>query len=177
VRFAKSTERNGQYTIQVRYTVDRSVFEATTYNGQPYRAIGWAPFEWALPIVRQEIRYILPVELPAHITQPEQVTEGIVQATGLVVNNANAFDRWVYFPTPDEKTGKVWLSIFVAKNNLPPETSMVPQFFLPASAITTTRETPIPLYTPTPQATPRPVDLIGTVREMLNSPITCCTGI
>ena len=82
--FERRTQRGQQYEILVRYTVDRSVFDPTTINGQPYVAIGWAPFQWALPITLQEIRYILPIELSTEITQPEQVTDAVVNATGLL---------------------------------------------------------------------------------------------
>jgi len=63
-----TTERNKQYTVQVNYTVNRSVFDATEVEGQSYRVIGWAPFQWSLPIERQELRYVLPIELPEGIT-------------------------------------------------------------------------------------------------------------
>ena len=42
-RFGQSTKRGEQYKVTIRYTVDRSVFAATTFQGQPYRAIAWAP--------------------------------------------------------------------------------------------------------------------------------------
>src|SRR4030042_5701092 len=82
VNFERSTRQGQQYKVLVRYTVDRSVFDETTFEGKEYRVIGWAPFEWALPIQRQEIRYILPIELPPGITEAEQVTDAIVDATG-----------------------------------------------------------------------------------------------
>ncbi|NLG27586.1 MAG: hypothetical protein GX557_06720, partial [Chloroflexi bacterium] len=110
VNFERSTRKGQQYEVMIRYTVDRSVFDETTYQGQSYRAIGWAPFEWSLPITRQEIRYILPLELPDGITQAEQVTDEIVNASGLLVNDTSGYDRWVYFSTPDEQSGKNWLS-------------------------------------------------------------------
>jgi len=65
------TERNEQYTVQVNYTVNRSVFDATEVKGESYRVIGWAPFEWGLPIERQELRYVLPIELPEGVTEAE----------------------------------------------------------------------------------------------------------
>jgi hypothetical protein len=145
VNFDTTTRQGQQYAITVRYTVDRSVFDATTINGQSYVTIGWAPFAWGLAITTEEIEYILPIEISSDITQPEQVTDAVVNATGLVTPDLSNFDRWVYFPTPDEPSGKVYLSIFVAKNNLAAQAEMVPTFYLPAGDITTTSKTPIPL--------------------------------
>ena len=116
--------------------------------------IGWAPFEWALPIQRQELRYILPIELPEGVVEAEQVTDGIVDATGLLTSDLSSFDRWVYFATPDEESGKSYLSIFVRKDDLAPQTEFVPTFFLPGGTITVTKETPIPLNTLAPTPTP-----------------------
>jgi len=65
LNFERPTRRGEQYEVQVRYEIDRSVFDDTQIEGQPYRVIGWAPFEWSLPIERQEIRYILPLLLSA----------------------------------------------------------------------------------------------------------------
>ena len=181
VRFAARTQRNQQYEIEVRYTVDRSVFDATEIEGQPYRAIGWAPFEWELPIGEQIIEYVLPIELPPTVEQPEDVTDAIVNDAGLITEGGaqdpSRFDRWVYFPTPDEESGKVWLSVFVQQNNLRPRGQLVPKFYLPGEAITTTRETPIPLASPTPAWTPTPVPTgpLGLTREAMQ--LTCCVGV
>ncbi|MCE5259177.1 MAG: DUF2207 domain-containing protein, partial [Chloroflexi bacterium] len=152
--FERSTANGGQYTVQIHYTVDHSVFDATSYQGKDLVAIGWAPFVWGLPITRQEITYILPFELSADITTPEQVTDAVVNATGLISVDTTDFDRWVYFPTPDETTGKVWLSFLVRKDSLSPEQEMIPRFYLPASAISTTKGTVIPLKSPMPTEVP-----------------------
>ncbi|MFP3897420.1 MAG: hypothetical protein ACLFV5_11385, partial [Anaerolineales bacterium] len=174
VNFERPTRRNQQYEVAIRYTVDRSVFDETTIKGDPYRIIGWAPFQWGLPIARQEIRYVLPIELPEGVTEAEQVTDEIVDATGLIVEDTSAFDRWVYFATPDETTGKAWLSIFVREDDLPPEAHMMPRFYLPAQAITTTRETPIPLTQATPVLTPTAEGVLGSTRAAAG--LTLCVG-
>ena len=168
VNFGIKTERNSQYKVHIRYTVDRSVFDETSIGGQPYRAIGWAPFQWSLPIAYQEIRYILPVELPADVTAAEQVTDALVNEAGLVVNNADSFDRWVYFSTPDEASGKNYLSILVAETNQPAMAQMIPAFFLPGGSITVTRETPIPLDRPTPAVAEEPLTVGEAVESLFN---------
>ncbi len=145
-----------QYTITIRYTVDRSVFDSTTIDGEEYRAIGWASGQWELPIQVLAATFVLPIELPAEVTQPEQVTDELVNRSGVKVGNLSAFNRWVYFPTPDTSTGKTWLSIYIEQRNVPPRGKMQPPFYLRASVIPVTRETEIPLY-PTPQPTPTAV--------------------
>jgi len=156
VNFERSTRKGGQYKITIHYTIDHSVFDPTTYQGKKLVVIGWPPFEWAFPITRQEITYILPFELSADITIPEQVTDPIVNATGLIAQNPGDFDRWVYFPTPDEQSGKVWLSFLVRKDNMPVQAQMMPKFYLPATAISTTKETVIPLKSPTKSGSRQP---------------------
>ncbi|HUV94324.1 MAG TPA: hypothetical protein VMX14_05770, partial [Anaerolineae bacterium] len=89
VNFENRTRKGEQYDVTVQYTVDRSVFDETKVEGQPYRAIGWAPFQWSLPIGSQEIQYVLPIELPPGITEAEQVTDEIVDATRLLVEDTS----------------------------------------------------------------------------------------
>ncbi|MGB9880387.1 MAG: DUF2207 domain-containing protein, partial [Anaerolineae bacterium] len=142
--FSQSTQRNGQYIITIRYTVDRSVFDPTTIDGEEYRAIGWASGQWQLPIEVLAATFVLPIELPAEVTKPEQVTDELVNRAGVKVGNLSAFNRWVYFPTPDTSTGKNWLSIYIEQKNVPPRGKMQPPFYLRASIIPVTRETEIP---------------------------------
>ncbi|HNR95423.1 MAG TPA: hypothetical protein PKH89_00425, partial [Anaerolineae bacterium] len=149
--FATSTRKGSQYVLTVRYTVDRSVFDATKIDGEDYRIIGWASGEWSLGIEVLGATFVLPIELPADITRPEQVTDAIVNAAGVKVGRLSDFTRWVYFPTPDETTGKNWLSIYVEKKNVPPKGKIQPPFYLRGSTIPTTSETEIPLKpSPTP---------------------------
>ncbi|MGQ9494540.1 MAG: DUF2207 domain-containing protein, partial [Anaerolineae bacterium] len=83
--FSQSTQRNGQYTITIRYSVDRSVFDPTTIDGEEYRAIGWASGQWQLPIEVLAATFVLPIELPMEITKPEQVTDELVNRAGVKV--------------------------------------------------------------------------------------------
>jgi hypothetical protein len=54
------------------------------------------------------------------VTQPEQVTDEIVDQVGLVTEQStiDQFDRWVYYPTPDEPSGKFYLSIYISRADL-----------------------------------------------------------
>ena len=137
VDFGFSTRAGEDYTVQVRFTAPAAL-DATTYQGEAYRALAWAPIQWALPIGEQIVTYILPIELPADITQPEQVTDGLVNAAGLVVDDSVVarFDRWVYYPTPDETSGKVWLSVYVSKKNLAPQADFTPKLYIPERYLT-----------------------------------------
>lgn len=95
------TERGQQYSVTVRYRVNRSVFDETTYQGASYRALGFAPPQWPLAIKKQMIDFVLPIELPAGIDQPEKVTDAVVDATGYLSDpSSQKFDRWVFYPTP-----------------------------------------------------------------------------
>ncbi len=95
LNFERPTRAGEQYTVEVRYTVDRSVFDTTTVKDREYKAIGWAPFQWDLPIEKLELDYVLPIEIPSDITQPEQVTDEVVDATGLLVEDTSQYDRWI----------------------------------------------------------------------------------
>ena len=73
--------------------------DLTEVDGVPYRVFDWLPIEWNLPVGEQIVTIILPVELPAEVTQPEQVTDDLVDRAAIIVDDANlaSFDRWVYF--------------------------------------------------------------------------------
>ena len=149
--FGLTTRQNSTYTVTIRYEVDRSVFDATRIDGEEYRVIGWASGEWSLPIEVLAATFVLPIELPANITQPEQVTDAIVNSAGVKVGELSSYNRWVYFPTPDQATGKNWLSIYIERKNVAPNGKIQPPFWLRGSVIPVTRETTIPLR---PTATP-----------------------
>lgn len=137
VDFGFTTEPGLDYTVLVHYAAPARL-DQTTYQGEAYRVLAWAPVQWSLPIEEQVVTFILPIELPAGISQPEQVTDEVVNAAGLVANSSvvSRFDRWVYYPTPDEASGKVWLSIYVSKENLPPQGDFTPSVFIPDRHLT-----------------------------------------
>ena len=154
VDFGFDTEAGEDYTVHVHYAVDYGLDE-TTVDGQSYRVLEWSPIEWSLEIGEQVVTLILPIELPADITEPEQVTDEIVDEAGILVDEAmvSSFDRWVYYPTPDEVTGKNWLSIYVSKTALPPEYHFRPKVYVPARHFPDEPE-PTPIPSPWPTSTP-----------------------
>lgn len=137
VDFGFTTQPSRDYTVQVHYTAPARL-DQTTYNGEAYRVLAWAPIQWALPIQEQVVTFILPIELPADITQPEQVTDDLVNQAGLVVDDATVarFDRWVYYPTPDEASGKIWLSVYISRKNLSPQADFMPKLYIPERHLT-----------------------------------------
>lgn len=137
VDFGFNTEPGQDYTVLIHYSAPARL-DQTTYKGEAYRVLAWAPFQWALPIEEQIVTFILPIELPADVIKPEQVTSDLVSATGLTVNSSvvERFDRWVYYPTPDETTGKVWLSLYISKENLSPQADFTPSIYIPERHLT-----------------------------------------
>jgi hypothetical protein len=133
VDFGFNTKSGEEYTVHIHYQVSHGLDE-TSVDGEPYRVLEWSPIEWSLEIGEQIVTFILPIELPADVTQPEQVTDEIVDQTGILVDNAvvSSFDRWVYYPTPDEASGKNWLSVYVSKTDVPPQYHFRPKVYVPA---------------------------------------------
>ena len=130
--FGFNTRPGVDYTVQVHYQVPGAL-DQTTIDEVPYRVLEWSPIEWNLEIGEQIVTLILPVELPADVTQPEQVTDEIVDLSAIKIDEAlvSSFDRWVYFPTPDETTGTNWLSIYVSKTDVPPQYHFRPKIYIP----------------------------------------------
>ncbi|HET89860.1 MAG TPA: DUF2207 domain-containing protein, partial [Chloroflexi bacterium] len=127
-----NTQPGLDYTVQIHYRVAYALDE-TTADGASYRVLAWAPIQWNLEIGEQIVTFILPIELPADVTEPEQVTDELVDQAGILVDDSvvASFDRWVYYPTPDETSGQNWLSIYISKANLPPQASFQPTVYLP----------------------------------------------
>ncbi|NJN68492.1 MAG: hypothetical protein HC884_18170, partial [Chloroflexaceae bacterium] len=135
VPFGMTTQRGEEYTLQVRYTTSNAL-AATTYGGTDYRVVGWGAIQWNLPIEEQIVTFILPIELPAGITREEQVTDEVVDESGLIIEPevVSRFDTWAYYPTVDETTGASWLSVYAARTDLSPP-GAVRTFFLRASTL------------------------------------------
>ncbi len=132
VDFGLDTVPGVDYTLNVHYQVPGAL-DLTEVDEIPYRVFDWSPIEWNLPIGEQIVTIILPIELPAGVTEPEQVTDELVDGSAVIVDDTNvaSFDRWVYFPTPDETTGKQWLSVYVSKEDMQPGTHFRPAPFYP----------------------------------------------
>ena len=88
VPFGFSTQAGETYTVTVRYDVPDAL-DATTVDGEDYRVVSWAPVQWSLPIDEEIVRFILPVELTAGINTPEQVTDGVVDASGVIADSTS----------------------------------------------------------------------------------------
>ncbi len=153
--FGFKTTPGKTYTVRLRYTIPADM-DRTTYNGESYRVLVWSPIEWSLDIKEQIATVILPISLPADVQQAEQVTDALVSETGLVVNDSDisGFNRWVYYPTPDEASG-VWLSIYASKLSMPPEGHFLLKVYIPERYL----NIPLPTAVPTRvyDNTPRPI--------------------
>jgi len=66
VDFGFNTEPGQDYTVLIHYSAPARL-DQTTYKGEAYRVLAWAPFQWALPIEEQIVTFILPIELPADV--------------------------------------------------------------------------------------------------------------
>jgi hypothetical protein len=124
------------YKAVIRWVAGKPSVERTQVGGQDYAVFAWAPFEFDIPMGKETVHLVLPVELDKSITQPEQVTDEVVNATGLKTEESSPWPRIVYFPTPDEKTGKNWLSVSYEKTNLPPKGGGEIKFYLPEEYFT-----------------------------------------
>jgi len=158
--FAIKTQPGATYTIEIGYQVN-TYLDTTTIDGLPYRVVAWAPPQWALPIDEQIVTFIFPIELAPEISQPELVTDEIVDNARIAVSEkiVSEFDRWIYYPTPDQATGKNWLSLYTSKAGLPANAHyLVSDIFLPADffSATSTPE-PSPFAPPAQVATATPL--------------------
>ena len=175
VPFGFSTQPGQTYTLTIRYDVPLPL-DTTTIKGQAFRVVTWAPVQWNLPIGEEIVRFILPAELPADIKQPEQVTDAVVNPIGLVTEQTtiSSFDRWVYYPTPDQASGKTYLSIFISKKNVPANYHFVPRLYVPSRYFAQI-PTPSPRQTPEAlapvQPTPPPDEAQTRTTGLLTDPV------
>ena len=139
--FSSETVPGKTYTFHWEYTIDRDI---TGNSRQGTRDFGWAPIQWSVPIEKIIVQVVLPVELSSNINKPEQVTDAIVNATGLQTNESNKsnFDRFIFFPTPDERTGKNYLSVHAEKDNAVAEEKAYLELFFPEKYFTSQTNPP-----------------------------------
>ena len=118
IGFDQSTTSGKTYTLHVEYTVDHDI---TGRSKAGIRDVGWSPFQWELNIGKIVVQMVLPVELSSNINKPEDVTQKIVDSTGVTADNKlkSNYDRFIYFVTPDDRTGKKYLSVWAQKNDAP----------------------------------------------------------
>jgi hypothetical protein len=158
-----TTTRGQVYTVQVKYETTEPLMDHTKVEGKDYLAVFWSPPQWALPIELQKIDIITPFALPAGISKPEQVTQEVVQAAGLKTEKRafGNFDRVVYYPTPDERSGKSYLSIRLEQKNLSPQADSVFKFYVPAAGLTVPTQKQIEDMRKHPQGEKAPARPIG----------------
>ncbi|MFB0504384.1 MAG: hypothetical protein ACETWE_11170, partial [Candidatus Bathyarchaeia archaeon] len=136
--FGITTETGEEYALYIDYFVDRSMVQEETLDSRTYEIFAWAPFQWSLPIQNQTVMLILPIELTSNITKPEHITQELIDSIGLGADleKKEEFERWVYYPTIDEQTGKHWLSIYISKTNLGENYHFVFEVFIPEEYFT-----------------------------------------
>lgn len=99
--FEIRTEPEKKYVINIRYRIDKPVVSGTKYDGKDYTAFWWPPIQWGLPIKKQVVQIITPVEIPAKYKKAEQIKDDLVNSTGLIANSdtVKKNDRWIYYPS------------------------------------------------------------------------------
>ncbi|MEN6642781.1 MAG: hypothetical protein ABFE08_10070, partial [Armatimonadia bacterium] len=130
VTLGQRTENGQTYLVRVVYQTSEPIVDHTKVKGQDYLAVSWAPPQWNLSIGLQQIDIITPFALPAGLTKPEQVTDDVVRAAGLLTEKKafGNFDDVDFYPTPDN-TGKSYLSVHLKQTNPGPEADAVVTFF------------------------------------------------
>ena len=98
-------------TVTMCYRLEANCWDSTTYNGTEMYAFAWQPPQWPLRIETEIIELVLPITIDSAITEAEQVTPEVVDGAGVMANDPTQFERWVYFPTPDEPSGKTYLCL------------------------------------------------------------------
>ncbi|MCP4132223.1 MAG: hypothetical protein GY754_14725, partial [bacterium] len=135
--FGLTTGIGKKYTVYFRYRIDKSVLDNTTYNNKPYSAFWWAPVQWSLPIKKQTVQIILPIEIPAKYRKAHQIKDALVNKHGVVVDTpiVKAHSRWVYYPS--KWKGKNYLSIHAEKLNLSVQERESLKFYIPKNTLET----------------------------------------
>ena len=130
--FDITTKTGEQYTASMRYLVERPILDNTEYQGVVYGKLWWAPVQWSLPIGKQVVQVVLPIELPARINRPELVTDEVMAPTGLLQddNARKRHQRWIYYPTPWR--GKNYLSLHAERTSLGANEKQTLELYIPA---------------------------------------------
>ncbi|HOD41460.1 MAG TPA: hypothetical protein PKL57_12945, partial [Candidatus Wallbacteria bacterium] len=120
VKMGRRTQPGESYDLSIAYSVSEPSAFTTQINGADFAGIEWNAPQWALPIDKQTMTFITPIELPDNIKKPEDITDPILDTIGVIIPNAekNKFDRFIPYPTPDEQSQKIWLSFHIEKSGL-----------------------------------------------------------
>ncbi|HOP65086.1 MAG TPA: hypothetical protein PK906_17035, partial [Spirochaetota bacterium] len=129
--FNTRTVSDSKYSINIRYRVDKSVVSGTKKDGVDYAAFWWPPIQWDLPIKKQVVQIITPVEIPRKYRKAEQIKDDLVNKSGIIANTdtVNKNDRWIYYPSLWK--GKNYLSLHIEKKNLGRRYKQDVSFFYP----------------------------------------------
>ncbi|TFH42256.1 MAG: hypothetical protein E4G96_03815, partial [Chrysiogenales bacterium] len=130
--FDRTTKTGEQYTANMRYLVERPLIDKTEHNGVMYGKFWWAPVQWSLPIGKQTVQVVLPIEIPARINKAELVTPEVMNPTGILQNDdsMNMHQRWIYYPTPWR--GKNYLSLHAERTTLSANEKQTIDIYIPA---------------------------------------------
>lgn len=133
--FDRKTASSKKYSVNISYRVDKEVFSKKKYSGMDYSAFSWLPVQWDLPVKKQTVRIITPAVIPDSISKAEQVTEDVVNKTGIISDSDSSAsnDRWLYYPS--QLRNKNYLSIFAEKSNLPPKYRHKVSFSIPVELV------------------------------------------
>src|SRR3990172_2868894 len=95
-----TTKTNEKYTVSMRYLVDKPLLDRTEHNSNLYGKFWWSPVQWSLPIGRQTVEIVLPIEIPERYNRPEMITNGIVGPTGFLEDSGSEgqHQKWIYYP-------------------------------------------------------------------------------
>jgi len=116
--FNLTTQTGGRYTVSMRYLVEKPLLDRTENNGIVYGKFWWSPVQWSLPIGKQTVQIMLPIEIAARYNRPEMITPAVVGPTGFIEDKESkeSHQRWVYYPS--QWKGKNYLSIHAEKTGL-----------------------------------------------------------
>lgn len=137
----EATVSGKTYEMTVDYAVNTGEISAKSLNSRPgekYISFRWFAPKWARPITKQIITVITPIELPSSIKAAEDINNSVMDPTGVVLpdDEKAKFDRAIFYPTPDEKSGRTWLSLHLESTDVPKQTSFGIRFYMPARYFT-----------------------------------------
>ncbi|RLG40978.1 MAG: hypothetical protein DRO05_05055, partial [Thermoproteota archaeon] len=157
VIFGFKTSPGEEYTVSIRYEVNKPVVIEKEMFGKQYVIFSWAPFQWELPIKNETIMIVMPVELPPEIARPEQITQELIDNLGVGYGDLTEY-RWSFYPTVDKVSGRSWLSIYISKTDLEPRYHFLVELYIPSVYFTLA---PSPTAPPVPTEAPGPLASYG----------------
>ena len=120
--------------------MDRAVFDKTAYKSKEYAFFWWSPIQWSLPIKKQIVEIILPIEIPLKYKKARMIKDDLVNRYGVMTgeNTVSNRSKWIYYPSMWK--GKNYLSIHSEKNNLYPNEKESLDLYIPYRYVATGAE-------------------------------------